>query len=156
MPKDSSQTVTGSGTNSQGNHYCTRADTSSGNTGYHYSNTYVIFSRLVVALCLPAHCRVIPYRVSLAWLSHFEATPISAYLPFSLIDVSLGWKMVWNWKTDTPVQERELLLQQPQRLDLLQQWLGLLELYFAQWPVVQHLGEEVGVDEPYYYTIWMP
>ncbi|KAK1924647.1 hypothetical protein DB88DRAFT_486302 [Papiliotrema laurentii] len=35
MPKD---TITGRGTNSQGNSYDTRSD-SSGNTGYHYSNT---------------------------------------------------------------------------------------------------------------------
>ncbi|KZP22534.1 hypothetical protein FIBSPDRAFT_786901 [Athelia psychrophila] len=29
--------VTGSGSNDQGNHYCTRED-SAGNSGYHYSN----------------------------------------------------------------------------------------------------------------------
>jgi len=31
-------TYTGSGTNNEGNHYCSRED-SSGNSGYHYSNT---------------------------------------------------------------------------------------------------------------------
>ncbi|KAJ7582655.1 hypothetical protein C8J56DRAFT_955385 [Mycena floridula] len=38
--KDSAKgySYTGSGTNSQGNHYCSRA-TDSGNTGYHYSNS---------------------------------------------------------------------------------------------------------------------
>ncbi|KAF8896120.1 hypothetical protein BD779DRAFT_562769 [Infundibulicybe gibba] len=34
---DKGYTVTGSGTNSQGNHYCSRQD--SGGSGYHYSNT---------------------------------------------------------------------------------------------------------------------
>ncbi|KAK7688976.1 hypothetical protein QCA50_007667 [Cerrena zonata] len=34
-----SYTVTNSGTNSQGNHYCSRTDNNSGNSGYHYSNS---------------------------------------------------------------------------------------------------------------------
>ncbi|KIM40531.1 hypothetical protein M413DRAFT_445975 [Hebeloma cylindrosporum] len=42
MPGDSSNskgyTYTGSGTNSQGNHYCSREGTNGG-SGYHYSNT---------------------------------------------------------------------------------------------------------------------
>ncbi|KZV99254.1 hypothetical protein EXIGLDRAFT_831595 [Exidia glandulosa HHB12029] len=29
---------TGSGTNSQGNHYCSRVDNNSGSSSYHYSN----------------------------------------------------------------------------------------------------------------------
>ncbi|KAG5721853.1 hypothetical protein E4T56_gene4060 [Termitomyces sp. T112] len=36
---DKSYSYTGSGTNDQGNHYCSRQDNSTGNTGYHYSNT---------------------------------------------------------------------------------------------------------------------
>ncbi|KAH7105048.1 hypothetical protein BKA62DRAFT_691513 [Auriculariales sp. MPI-PUGE-AT-0066] len=35
---DKGYTYTGSGTNSQGNHYCTRADNDTGSHSYHYSN----------------------------------------------------------------------------------------------------------------------
>ncbi|KAL4074722.1 hypothetical protein V8B97DRAFT_1916005 [Scleroderma yunnanense] len=43
MPKNSnsgSYSYTGSGTNDQGNHYCSR-DYGSAGTGYHYSNQYI-------------------------------------------------------------------------------------------------------------------
>ncbi|KAF8071800.1 hypothetical protein FPV67DRAFT_1482762 [Lyophyllum atratum] len=36
---DKGYKYTGSGTNSQGNHYCSRQDSNTGNSGYHYSNT---------------------------------------------------------------------------------------------------------------------
>ncbi|KAG7452434.1 uncharacterized protein BT62DRAFT_924992 [Guyanagaster necrorhizus] len=39
MPGDKGYTYTGSGTNSRGNHYCSRADSGTGKPSYHYSNT---------------------------------------------------------------------------------------------------------------------
>ncbi|KAF9466635.1 hypothetical protein BDZ94DRAFT_1187466, partial [Collybia nuda] len=36
---DKGYSYTGSGTNNQGNHYCSRQDDSTGSKGYHYSNT---------------------------------------------------------------------------------------------------------------------